>query len=264
MTTERLPRQIPARRRRKAPWIIGILLVVVALLVAAYIVAEILIRNYATDRVQTEVAQGLSLESKDDVGVTFAGSLVLQAIQGSIGQTDVTVDEATFGPLTGDLDIHAEGVPIDSSKPVEQLDITMTISEENVGGLTDFLTGIEVSDITLAEPEVVVGTQFSLLGAVVPVELGLEPEAVDGDLGFTPSSIEVANRRLTADELAASEFGGVAQPLLEQRQVCIAQYVPEALTLQDVDVVGNDLVARFTGSSVVLSEAELSTVGTCS
>lgn len=242
---------------------IGTVLVLLVLLVVAYVVAEILIRDYATDQVQTQVSEGLALESKDDVDVAFAGSMVLQVIRGSIGQADVAVDDATFGPLTGDLDIRAEGVPIDSSKPVEHLDITMTVTEENVGELTDYLTGLEVSDITLAAPEIVVETEFSLLALAVPVELGLEPEAVDGALGFTPSSIEVAGRRLTADELRASEFGGVAQPLLEQREVCIAEYLPEALKLQHVEVVGSELKARFTGSSVLLSEAELTAVGSC-
>ena len=263
MTTERLPRPIRTRRRRKAPWVIGILLFLILLVVAAYVVAEILIRDYATDRVKTQVSQGLALESKDDVDVAFGGSMVLQAIRGVIGQADVTVDDATFGPLTGDLDIRAEGIPLDSTQPVEQLDITMTVTEENVGELTDYLTGLEVSDIVLAEPEILVDTEFSLFALAVPVRLGLEPEAVDGALGFTASSIEVASRRLTADELRASEFGGVAQPLLEQQEVCIAEYLPEALELQDVDVVGDELEADFSGTSVTLSEAELTAVGTC-
>jgi LmeA-like phospholipid-binding len=243
--------------------VIGGILFLLLLLVAAYVVAEILIRDYATDRVKTQVAQGLALESEDDVGVSFAGSMVLHAIRGSIGQADVTVDDATFGPLTGDLDIRAEGVPLDSSQPVEQLGITMTVTEENVAELGDYLTGVEVADISLAAPEILVETEFSLLGIAVPAALGLEPEAVEGALGFTPSSIEVGGRRLTADELRSSEFGGVAQPLLEQREVCIAEYLPEALVLQDVDVVGNELVAAFTGASVVLSEAELTALGSC-
>ena len=263
MTTERLPQPIRAGRRRKAPWVIGGLLLLIALLIAAYVVAEILIRDHATDRVKTQVAQGLALPSEENVGVSFAGSMVLQAILGSIGQADVTVDDATFGPLTGDLDIRAEGVPLDSAQPVEQLDIAMTIPEENVAELGDYLTGVEVADISLAEPEILVETEFSLLALAVPVRLGLEPEAVEGAFGFTPSSIELAGRRLTADELRTSEFGGIAQPLLEQRQVCIAAYLPEALVLRDVDVVGDELVARFAGTSVVLSEAELTAVGSC-
>jgi hypothetical protein len=237
--------------------------VLVLLLVAAYVVAEILIRDYATDRVKTQVAEGLALESKDDVSVAFGGSMVLQAIRGVIGQADVTVDGATFGPLTGDLDIRAEGVPLDSAQPVDRLEITMRVAEENVAELGDYLTGVEVADIALAAPEILVETEFTLLAFAVPVELGLEPAAVEGALGFTPSSIEVAGRRLTADELRSSEFGGLAEPLLEQRQVCIAEYLPEALVLQDVDVVGNELVAKFAGESVVLSEAELTAVGSC-
>ncbi len=235
----------------------------VLLLVVAYVVAEILIRNYATDRVRTEVARGLALESESDVGVGFAGSMVLQALLGSISRADVTVDDATFGPLTGDLDIQARGVPIDSSQPVDEIDLSMKVTEENVGELTDYLTGVEVMDIALAEPEIVVESELSLLGVAIPVQLGLEPAAVDGQLGFTPSSIEVAERRLTADELRQSEFGGVAQPLLDQRQVCIAEYLPESLTLQDVQVDGDELVADFQARSVVLSEEEFSTVGTC-
>jgi len=262
--TERLPPPAPVRRRRrKAPWILGGLIVLLLLLVAAYVVAEVLIRDYATDRVKTQVSQGLGVE-RDDVDVAFAGSMVLQAIRGTIGQADVTVDDASFGPLTGDLDIRAQGVPLDSTQPVEQLDITMAVTEENVGKLADYLSGLEVADIALEEPEIVVESEFSLFGVSVPIHLGLEPAAVEsGAIGFTPSSIEVAGRRLAADDLRSSEFGALAQPILEQREVCIAEYLPEALTLQEVDVGGEELGARFTGTDVLLSEDELTAVGSC-
>ena len=261
-TTVLPPAPTVRRRRRKAPWVIGILLFLVLLLVAAYVVAEILIRNYATDRVRTEVVQGLAVE-ESDVDVQFAGSMVLQALAGSIAQADVTVDDATFGPLTGDLDIQARGVPLDSSQPVDEVDLSMAVSEENVADLADYLTGLEVADIALAEPEILVESEFSLFGVGIPVQLGLEPAAVDAQLAFTPASIEVAGRRLTAEELQSSEFGGIAEPLLAQRQVCIAEYLPEALVLRDVNVVGEQLVADFQARSVVLSEEQFSTVGTC-
>lgn len=263
MTTQRLPRPIRTRRRRHTPWVLGGLALLVVLLSAAYVVAEILIRDYATDRVQTQVAQGLALESRNDVGVTFAGSMVLQAILGSLDRADVTVKEATFGPLTGDLSIRAEGVPLDSSEPVETVAITMTVTEENLGELSDYLTGVNVGNIALEEPEIIVDSEFFLFAVSVPVQLGLEPAAVDGALGFTPSSIEVAGRRLAADDLSQSEFGGLARPLLEQREICIAEYLPQSLVLQDADVVGNQLVAAFEGRSVVLSEAEFTAVGSC-
>lgn len=263
MTTERLPRNVRTRRRRKTPWIVGGLIVLVLLLVAAYAVAEVLIRDYATDRVKSQVARGLALESEDDVGVQFSGSLVVQALLGSLSQADVTVDDASFGPLTGDLAIRAHGVPIDSAEPVEQLDVRMTVSEENVQDLAEFITAVQLAEISLDEPEIVVETEFSLLAVTVPVQLGLQPSAVDGALAFTPASVELAGRRITADELRQSEFGGLAGPLLEQREVCIAEYLPQSFELQDVEVVGEQLVARFAGTSVTLTEAELTTVGSC-
>jgi hypothetical protein len=236
----------------------------VVLLVAAYIVAEILIRDYATGRVKTEVAQGLQLESEDDVGVEFTGSLVLQALIGKVGQTDVTVQDATFGPLTGDLDIRAHGVPVDTTQPVDRLDVRLAVSEENVQDLAEYITAVQVADVTLEEPEIVAETELSLLAIAVPVRLGLEPSAESGRLAFTPSSIELAGRRLTAEELRASEFGGVAGPLLEQREVCVEEYLPEAFALLDVSVVGEELVATLTGSDVRLTAEELQSVGSCS
>jgi len=233
--------------------VIGGALLLVLLLVAAYVVAEVLIRDYATDRVKSQVARGLALESEDDVDVQFAGSLVLQALLGSLSQADVTVDDASFGPLTGDLAIRAQGVPIDSSEPVEQVDVQMTVSEEQVQELAEYITAVQLAEISLDEPEIVVETEFSLLAVTVPVQLGLEPSAVDGALAFTPASVELAGRRITADDLRQSEFAGLAGPLLEQREVCIAEYLPESLVLEDVDVVGEELVARFSGESVALS-----------
>ncbi|MFC0682463.1 DUF2993 domain-containing protein [Lysobacter korlensis] len=252
------------RRRRKAPWVLGGLILLVLLLVAAYVVAEILIRDYATERVKTEVAEGLALESEDDVGVQFTGSLVLQALMGRLDQADVTVDEATFGPLTGDLEIRAHGVPVDSSQPVDRLDVRLMVSEDDVQQLAEYITAVRVADITLDEPEIVAETEFSILAATVPVRLGLEPSAESGRLAFTPSSVELAGRRLTADELRESEFGVIAGPLLEQRQVCVEEYLPKAFALLDVRVVGDELVATLTGADVRLTAAELQDFGTCS
>lgn len=235
----------------------------VLLLVAAYALAEVLIRDYATDRVKSQVARGLALDSEDDVGVQFAGSLVLQALLGSLSQADVTVDDASFGPLTGDLVIRASGVPIDSTQPVEQLDVRMTVSEQNVQELAEYITAVQLAEISLDEPEILVTTEFSLLAVTVPVQLGLEPSAVNGALAFTPASVELAGRRITADDLRQSEFGGLAGPLLEQREVCIAEYLPESLELQEVEVAGERLEASFTGTSVLLTEAELTAVGSC-
>jgi hypothetical protein len=244
--------------------VIGGIAVVVLLLVALYVVAEVLVRDYATARVKTEVADGLALQSEDDVEVEFAGPLVIQALFGSIGQADVTVDDATFGPLTGDLSVRASGVPVDTSKPVDRLDVRLAVAEENAQRLAEYVTAVRVADIRLREPEIVVETEFTLLVATVPVRLGLEPSAESGRLAFSPSSIELANRRLTADELRASEFGGLAGPLLEQREVCVEEFLPRAFALLDVRVVGDELVATLTGSDVRLSADELQNVGSCS
>ncbi len=100
------------------------------------------------------------------------------------------------------------------------------------------------------------------LFVTLPLGVGLSPTAVDGQIAFTPTSIRLGEAEFGADDLR-DRFGAVAERALLTQNLCVAQYLPEALTLEAVRLADPRMVLTFTGTDVVLDEASLSGTGSC-
>ena len=254
--------QKPKKRRRVWPWVA--LLVVVVLLVVGFFVADGLAKTYARDYIKQRIVAVLHLDPKTRVKVDIGtGSVLLQALSGHLNTVDVTADSVTFGALTGAARIHATNVPLDQNAKVGKLDITFDVAEKDVAALAGNLSGAKLDNVTLDQPEIVASTTFDLiLGIQVPVGIGLTPSASTGQIVFTPTSIRVGGDQFSAQDLL-HQFGSVAQNLLKQQSFCVAEFLPKALTISDVDVVKKDLVVKIDGDGAVLGGKDLSTMGTC-
>jgi hypothetical protein len=239
------------RKRRAWPWV---LLGVVVLLVLAAVAADALARGIAEKAIAQEVAAALDVPDGTDVDVRIGGgSVLVQALGGGLDRVDVDVDELALGPLSGDLRIVAGGVPLDPASPTRELSVRYAVPAEALGALTPEITGVTIDDVTLEGAEVVADGRISILGATLELGLGLTPSAMEGDLTFDPTSIRIGDDTFTADELRGSAlFGGLANALLQQRRVCIADELPAALTLTGVRVEGSELVATLDGSGAAL------------
>ena len=92
--------------------------------------------------------------------------------------------------------------------------------------------------------------------------MGLEPSAFDGQLVFTPTSIRVEDETFTAETIESDPgLDLLADLLLDQQNVCIAQNLPAALTLDSITVEGDELVANLSAHDAPL--AEFTTKGSC-
>lgn len=254
----------PTKRRRWLGWLIGGLVLVV-LLIVAFVVGDILARQYATGYVRERIVEVLKLDPATPVDVDLGpGSILLQAASGSINEVRVDVDDVTFGDLTGSAQIVATGVPIDGTKPLDTLGITVTVSEENVQKLAGFLSGIDLKAIKLGGGLITVAADLKLLFLTVPVTVGLAPSASDGGIAFAPETLTLNDQEVSIDDLRDNPIvGGIAGQVLASQNFCVASYLPTALTITDVDVVATDLVVQITGDGVALGGPELSTNGTC-
>lgn len=257
----------PKPKRRKWPFVlVGVLAGVAALLVAAFFIGDALARDYATAYVKQRIIEVLALPADTPVDVTLGeGSIILQALSGAINEVDVTADRLTFGELTGDASVHAEKVPLDGSIPVDRLRITMTIAEDDVRALAGSLSGLELKSIELQDGVIAIGTEFNILGFfVVPVAVDLAPGASEGGITFDPVTIYLGEDQISVADLRNSpEFSAFAGDLLRTQTVCVAGSLPQALTVDDVQVLGTDLVVSVNGDGVALADPRLSTMGTC-
>ena len=245
------------------------LLVVAGVFLVALVVTVFVVDGYAKaaarDYVEERIVAVLGLPEDAVVEVDLGGGLLLpQVLQGRIDVVDVTVPEATFGVLTGAVTVHAEQVPLDATQPVPTLRVEFRVAERDLPDLGRNLAGLELDTIRLDPPEIVGTTEFSVFGFAVPVGLGLEPSAVDGEIVFTPTTVLVGGEEIDAAALLADPvFGGLARGLFQQQSVCVAASLPVALTVTDVTVEDDALAVFITGDGARLGGEELSTLGTC-
>jgi hypothetical protein len=264
VTPAEQPQPAPKRRRKRGRIVLAVLIVLALLLVVGYIVAERVIRDRATALVKDEVVSALALPNDDGVRVDFgAASMLLQVISGSINTVDLDIDEFTIGELTGSANVVARDVPLSEGAAINDLAIDFTISEENLGTLVSTYSAGAVDDVGLEDGLISITTDVELLAFSLPVTLGLEATATDGDLVFTPDSVAVNGATLTADEVRDSYFGSVAEPLLEPRSFCVAEQLPKSLVLTGVQVEGQSLVLTLDGAGTVLSEEAFAAKGSC-
>ncbi len=257
---------VPPRKRRRW-WIpVIVLLIVGILLVIAYIVTERFARDYAQQLVRDQVVQVLNLPKDSEVGVDLGrGSLIVQAIRGSIDTVTVEVPELRLGDISASAVLLATGVPLDSAKPVETFRVVATVSQESLAKIAGYLSASDLTQITLGNGVITVKTQFSILNLFeLPVTVDLEPSAVNGAISFAPKTITVADAELSVEELRNSpEFSALAGDLLASRDFCVADQLPDALVITDVNVVGSAMVIGLNGDGTALGDPAFSQLGTC-
>ncbi len=240
------------KRRRVWPWVLAGV-VVLALAVAA-LVAEGMARGIVADTVAERIATEFDLDSADDVEVELGSSPVIpQLIAGRLDEIDVEIAEFTLGDLTGSLDVHAESVPLDETAPTGLITGRFTIDAGALLAVAAQLSGLEPESITLDAPEIVVTTTLELFGFEFSVGLGVEPGIDDGALVFSPTSFRLGDESLTAEELTSNPvFASLARLFLQQEPICLAEMLPAAIVLDDVEVVGDSLRVAFSASDIAL------------
>jgi hypothetical protein len=259
--------EVPAPKKKRRRWI-GVLIalvILIILLVVGFFVADAYAKTYAENYVRDRIIEVLKLDPAADVDVELGeGSVLLQAARGALDEVNVHVDTITFGDISGEAEITATKVPLDSSQPVEKLDIEVTVSEENVKKLSGFMSGIELKSIDIENELIRIGTEFQVLFFTIPVSVDLEPTAKDGGINFDPVTILLGDEEISVADLRANrEFSALAGDLLASRDFCVAGFLPQALTIDKVDIVGTDLVLGIDGDGTALSDPALSTLGTC-
>lgn len=263
--TERLPEWAygePAPQRRRVwPWIVTIV-IVVALAVAAWFAGEAIARGIVTSTIRTQAVTQLALPPDQQVDVAVGGAVIPQLIAGSLDDVTITSDDVPLGALTGDVTVHATGVPIRGDAPAESGSATIRMDVEQLRALLSTIDGLPAESVDLAAPNVTMSTTLQLFGLEVPVGIGLTPSAADGDIVLTPASLQVAGAELSADDIRA-QFGRVADGVVRDWTICVAEYIPAGVTLTSVAVVGDELVADAAIDGAIITDPALQANGTC-
>lgn len=252
----------PVKKLRKRS-IIGTVLVSLAVVAAALWAVDTWARQQVADYVSEKVREVLTLESDEPVTVEIAGfSIIAQVLTGSLEQVDVGVDDVTIGDFTGGVELRAQGIPVDLKKPVDSVQIEFTVTEESIQKIAHVLSATSIDEVKLVEPEIQFESEFSVFGFSFDVGVGVEPFAESGEIGFTPTSISLNGERSSVAELSET-YGSFVATLLQTRTVCVASWLPVALTVDDVEVRDDELVITIGADKAILDEAALGNLGSC-
>ncbi|RDV44195.1 DUF2993 domain-containing protein [Leifsonia sp. ku-ls] len=260
-TTRVLPETTAPTRRRRPRWLrlllwIGIPVVV---LVVLLVVVDSAARAYAEQRVSDEIEKNLPADVKGQVTTHIGGFSVLQQyLSGTFQRVELDAPHvvANGAPLSASL--VATGVPTDFSKPVSQATGTLQISQESLNKLVQIpgATG----DITLGEGTIGYDGSISLLGLPVQYTVTATPEAAGDQVLLKP---EKANLKTGAGNV---NLDRLLQALTSQGPfpVCAAQYLPDGVQVDDIQVTPGHATVRLTASDFVMNEAFLKSKGSCS
>jgi len=255
------PAGAPGRKRRRGwAWVIA-LLAAVAVGVAIWFIAEWAARTFVTSTIQGEVANRLSL-APEDVDVTVEGSVLPQLIGGSLDDVTVSSEDVPLSQsVTGDVTVHATDVPLRGGS-AGAATATASFDEEQLRALLSTVEGLPAETVSLADPDVAMSIELNVLGLAIPIGVALSPSAVDGDIVLTPASLDLAGNEISADDLR-SRFGRIADAVLRDWTVCVAEYLPAGVALTDVAVEGGMVVADLDIDGAIIDDPALQALGTC-
>ncbi len=251
----------PRRRRRVWPWLVALAIVVV-LAVVAWFVAEAVARDLVHQTVEEEIRERLSLPADHPIDVAVPGVLIPQLIGGTLDELTVSSEDVPVGGYEGDVTVTATDVPIRGGADIGGATATVTLDETQLRTLLATVEGFPADTVELADPGIDVATELQLFGAGIPVGVSLTPSVAEGDIVLTPTAFEVAGAQIDAAQLS-DQFGRLAALVTRDWTVCLAQYIPAGVTLTDVQVDGDVLVADADVDGAIVTDPSLQANGTC-
>ena len=251
---------VTAPRRRRRGWVVVI--VVVAVLAALVVAAEFAARAIVPQVVRSQLIESLGLPADQAIDVEIPGLVLPQLAVGSIAQMSVSADDVDVEGISGDVRVDIQDAPVrggdwSSARAVVVLD------EDQVRTILSRVDGFPVDAFRLAPPEVALDTELNLFGAAIPLGVRLSAAAEDGDLVLSPTTFRLGDVDVSADALR-EQVGPLVGSFAQSWPVCLAQYLPRALTLTGVAVEERGVVATFEIDSAILRDETAQQPGSCS
>lgn len=250
------------RPRRRTGRTIAIVAIVVVVIAGLLVAAEAIARSAVANTVRSLVVQQVGLPADQQVDVQVPGLVLPQLLTGRLDQVAVSAPDVSLGPLTGDVRVDLQDVPVAGNAPAAGGSASVRLDPDQLRALLSQIPNFPSDTVGTAAPDLTLSTQFSVFGIPIPVGISITPGASDGDLTLTPTSFELGGNRVDADTLRG-QLGGAADAALQTWSLCIADRLPAGLTLNAVSVQGQDVVATLDIDGRILSDPALQQNGTC-
>ena len=250
------------RPRRRTGRVIAVIAIVIVLITGLLVAAEVIARSAVSNTVRSLVVTQVGLPADQQVDVEVPGIVLPQLIAGRLSQVAVSAPDVALGPLTGDVRVDLQDVPVAGDAPAAGGSASVRLDPDQLRPLLAQIPDFPASTVGVAAPDLTLSTELSVFGIPIPVGISATPGAAEGDLTLTPTSFELGGNRVDADTLRG-QLGGVADGALQTWSLCIADRLPAGLTLSAVNVQGQDVVASFDVDGGLLNDPALQQNGTC-
>lgn len=254
------------RIRPKRRWV-GMtiaLAVFLALVVATVIIGEKLGRDFLTGMVKSQIGDALGVDGETAVMVDLgSGFLIGQAVSGGIDGVHITSKDVPIGAASAEVSLTATGVPINPSGSISTLSANVVLDAADLLALSTSLTDAPVSAVDVVDGTLVLTTTTSAAGQELPVTVSMAPSAGEGFVAFTVSGMTVNGGPVDVAAAQAGSYGPAAAAAATPRSLCVAAFLPAALTLNEATIAGDTLVLGLSGANVPISGGGLGSKGEC-
>lgn len=256
---ERLPSEPPRRKHTGRRWLVAA--IILFLLVAAAIVADMAIRAYAQEQVAAGIEKQLPEGVEGDIDVRIGGiSFLQQYAAGRFDDVRLSSTNLTVAGLPVRADAALAGVPIDGTRiagTIGSAEGEVTVPGATVAGLIA-AQGVP-GDVSIGDGALAYSTTTSVLGQDITLAVTAKPAVDAGSIVFRP---ETASVQAGLVQLDGIELLNLIVP--DGLSVCVAQYLPEQVKLDSVELRGTDAVVRISARDLSVDSDALARTGTCS
>ncbi|KIP51466.1 LmeA family phospholipid-binding protein [Leucobacter komagatae] len=241
--------------------------VIIALVVSIGVLAglgEWGLRLLVPGIVETQVRSKLDLPKSHPVDVELGGSALLHAIRGGVGDIEVDIPDApVVDGVTATLTFRADQVPFAvTTGDIENPTASIYVPAANLGPVISMLTSGVADTGKTSGGDLVVGRTIDALGFQVPIEATLKLSVEDGMVRVEPTGLSAVGFDLSAEQLAAAT-GGLLDPLLSSRVMCVSDKLPAGVTLEQIRVTTGGASVDVSLTPDFLSNAAQRAPGTC-
>ena len=245
------------KSRARWPWV---LLVVVVVLAALLVAAEVLARSILPGVVRGIVIEQLQLPADQQLDVEAGGILLPQLLGGRLDELRLSSESVTVGGITGAADVTATGVPLRGGDLTDAQG-TVRIDQDQFTALVA-VSDLPIDAVEFSEPDVTASGSISVLGMTIPVALTVTPDADAGDLLLSPVELKIAGVALSAAQIA-DRFGDAAAQLTQPQRICIADQLPAGVTVTGISIENSLAVIDFGVDGAIVTDETLQADGVC-
>jgi hypothetical protein len=254
-----------ARRRRRGPrggtvviWLLVLAVIGVGLVFGARVVDQT-VRGIAEDQAEQRIADQLPGQVTGRVNVAIEGDwVILQLLRGTLDRVVLDGPNLQADGTPFQAHVVATDVPTDQERTVGRIVATVAMDEAPASALLQETAGTP-PDLRFGDGTIGYAGSTRVLGITFGYTVAATPVLRDGStLVITPAEVELQAGSFRVD--LADAIQGIRDVTYP---VCVAQYLPAGMEVQDVTVADGRARVTVESTSVRLDRESLGVTGSC-